>query len=72
MKTPAFTSIQLSFAADLVRLPEWQGPFRFVDFDDEDWYRFAKWMREEDESGSLTEDDIDLCHQIADVIMSEL
>jgi len=72
MKTSAFTLIQRSFAADLVKLPEWKGPSSFVDFDIDDWYCFAKWMREEDESGSLTQDDIDLCNEIADVIMSEL
>ena len=72
MKTPAFNPIQRFFAADLVKLPEWDGPSKFVDFDDDDWYSFAKWMREEDESGSLTQDDIDLRNEIADVIMSEL
>jgi hypothetical protein len=72
MKTTTFTSLQRSFAADLVKLPEWEGPSSFVDFDDGDWYSFAKWMREEDQSGSLTQDDIDLCNEIADVIMSEL
>lgn len=60
------TPSQSSFASDLARLPEWQGPKKIEDFTDDDRIRFAAWLRNDD--GTLSEADRELCEEIASAI----
>jgi hypothetical protein len=62
------TSIARSFAADLAQLSEWGGPKNLDQFSDEDWTRFAEYVRHDD--GSLSECDEELCEEIATAIES--
>ena len=57
------TSIARSFASDLAKLPEWDGPKNLDQFSDEDWTRFAEYVATDDET--LSEDDQKLCEEIA-------
>jgi len=63
------TSLQQSFAADLAKLPEWDGPKSLADFSESDWPRFAEYVRRDD--GTLSEADQELCDEIADAIEAD-
>jgi nitrous oxide reductase accessory protein NosL len=60
------TSIARSFASDLAKLPEWDGPKNLDQFSDDDWTRFAEYVANDD--GTLGEDDQELCEEIASAI----
>ena len=62
------TSIARSFASDLAKLPEWDGPKNLDQFSDDDWTRFAEYVATDD--GTLSEEDRELCEEIASVLES--
>ncbi len=61
-------SIARSFASDLAKLPEWDGPKNLDQFSDEDWTRFAEYVATDD--GTLSEEDLELCEEIAAAIQN--
>ena len=63
---PELSNTARSFASDLAQLPEWNGPKKLDNFDEQDWVNFADYVRRDD--GSLSADDIVLCDEIAEAI----